>query len=116
MFGTLFKEKSLISMVIHVDTTNGSNLMWFIMPCTMTLFGYTFRHLRVCFVVFNRLTKPVLLQLLEGFAHEFAAGGGALCLDVGEDGSHVLHLRFDSRLLYHSDDVAKFWFLGEELL
>ena len=41
MFGTLFKEKSLISMVIHVDTTNGSNLMWFIMPCTMTLFGTT---------------------------------------------------------------------------
>ena len=65
MFGTLFKEKSLISMVIHVDTTNGSNLMWFIMPCTMTLFGI----LRVCFVVFNRLTKPVLLQLLECFAH-----------------------------------------------
>jgi hypothetical protein len=44
-------------------------LMWFIMPCTMTLFGYTFRHLRVRFVVFNRLTKPVLLQLLECFAH-----------------------------------------------
>ena len=57
-----------------------------------------------------------LLQLFEGLAHEFAAGGGALCLHMGEYGAHVLHLRLYARVFNHGDNVVEFGLFGQELL
>ena len=64
----------------------------------------------------SRLRGALGVELLEGFAHLLASGGGVLLLNVGEDGSHVFHLGSEAAVAHGRDDFVHSGFLGQVAL